>query len=135
MSLLFRIFVSSKKKNQNMSIINKFVEIVTCQCPNCGQSSIYYKKKAGFFNLPIMKEHCDKCNFKLNGEPGYFLGAMFVSYGLAVLQGIVTFLLLKVVLKIESLPIIIAGIMVVIILMSMFNYKLSRVIWMNVFPK
>ncbi len=29
-----------------------------------------------------MRETCEACGLKFNREPGYFLGAMYISYGL-----------------------------------------------------
>ena len=31
-----------------------------------------------------MHERCEDCDLKFEREPGYFLGAMYVSYGLAL---------------------------------------------------
>jgi hypothetical protein len=31
-----------------------------------------------------MYETCPVCNLKFNREPGYFIGAMYVSYGLSI---------------------------------------------------
>ena len=31
-----------------------------------------------------MHERCPICDLKFNREPGYFLGAMYISYGLAL---------------------------------------------------
>ena len=31
-----------------------------------------------------MYERCEVCNLKFEREPGYFLGAMYISYGLAL---------------------------------------------------
>ena len=31
-----------------------------------------------------MYEHCEVCDLKFEREPGYFLGAMYISYGLGV---------------------------------------------------
>jgi len=34
--------------------------------------------------FPKMNERCPICDLKFDREPGYFLGAMYVSYGLGV---------------------------------------------------
>src|SRR5436190_22969045 len=68
-----------------------FLNILSEKCPHCGGEKVFLKRKK-FFELPVMKEKCDVCGYKYDREPGYFLGAMYLSYGLAVLQGIITFL-------------------------------------------
>lgn len=32
-----------------------------------------------------MHDHCPSCGLKFEREPGYFLGAMYLSYGLALI--------------------------------------------------
>lgn len=81
-----------------------------------------------------MKDRCDNCNYYFDREPGYFLGAMYISYGLAVLQGIITFLLLYTFLP--DIPTLWTGLIIlaVIFLFSLKNYKLSRIIYIHIFP-
>ena len=48
------------------------------QCPRCGEGPI--------FRSPMtMNERCERCGLLFGrGEPGYFTGAMYVSYALAI---------------------------------------------------
>ena len=41
-----------------------------------------------------MYERCPNCGLKFEREPGYFLGAMYISYGLALMTIVVFALLL-----------------------------------------
>ena len=36
------------------------------------------------FLFPGMHERCPECGLKFEREPGYFLGAMYIGYGLAL---------------------------------------------------
>lgn len=106
--------------------------IVSQKCPHCGESKVF--EKNSWFKIPHMKEKCDHCSYRFDREPGYFLGAMYVSYGLAVLQGIITFVLLHTIVpNLETIwvPFIILG---VILILSRSNFKLSRVIYIHLFP-
>jgi hypothetical protein len=119
---------------EKISAINKIGHIASLKCPNCGQGKVFYGNKIPFFGIPKMRETCEVCHYKFDREPGYFLGAMYVSYGLAVFEGIVAFLLAKFLifgLSALSLAMITAG---VIVFFAMWNFKLARVIWMNIFP-
>src|SRR5687767_5308607 len=71
---------------------NLLVRILRERCPNCGKGRVY-EKNSKFFQLPVMRERCAVCDYRYDREPGYFLGAMYVSYGLAVLEGITAFLI------------------------------------------
>jgi hypothetical protein len=112
---------------------NLLVRIMAEKCPNCGKSEVFEKKKS-FFEFPIMKKDCDVCHYRFDREPGYFLGAMYLSYGLAVLQGMITFLICYFFfpgLPTIAVPFIIMG---VILVFSFKNYKLSRIIYIHIFP-
>jgi hypothetical protein len=112
---------------------NLVLNILTGKCPHCGQSKVFEKRKH-LFELPVMMEKCTECGYKFDREPGYFLGAMYLSYALAVLQGIIAFLVCYFFfpgLPTIALPIIITGI---VLLFSFRNYKLSRIIYIHIFP-
>ena len=110
-----------------------FMKIINEKCPNCGNGNVY-KKKRKLLELPIMYDDCAICHYHFDREPGYFLGAMYISYGLAVVQGVLTFLLLYTFLpNIPTIWVVII-ILVVITLFSMKNYKLSRIIYIHIFP-
>ncbi len=52
------------------------------RCPRCRQGSIFrYSIYRGF---PGMCERCSVCGLKFQREEGYFLGAMYISFGLAL---------------------------------------------------
>ncbi|MES2512549.1 MAG: DUF983 domain-containing protein [Bacteroidota bacterium] len=110
-----------------------FMSIMREKCPNCGKGDVY-AKKTRFLELPVMKDNCEVCHYHFDREPGYFLGAMYISYGLAVLQGILTFVLLRTFLpKIDTIWVVLI-ILAVISAFSMKNYKLSRIIYIHIFP-
>ncbi|MEZ0540825.1 DUF983 domain-containing protein [Fibrella arboris] len=78
-----------------------------------------------------MNEFCPHCGMRFEVEPGYFIGAMYVSYafsgGLALILGFALFYLAgNPPGWVYSLVISIA-----VILISAINYRLSRVIWLH----
>jgi hypothetical protein len=81
-----------------------------------------------------MHATCETCNYHFDREPGYFLGAMYISYALAVLQGILTYILLYLTVPSLSTFYEILIIILVIILFARKNYKLSRIIYIHIFP-
>jgi uncharacterized protein (DUF983 family) len=52
------------------------------RCPRCRIGRIF--GSSIFLGWPKMYEQCSVCKLKYEREPGYFLGAMYISYGLAV---------------------------------------------------
>lgn len=48
-------------------------------CPRCRQTMMF--KQPFEFSKPLaMKEKCENCNLNFTPEPGFYFGAMFVSY-------------------------------------------------------
>jgi len=127
-----RKFVSIKRKLMKTKKENIFSGIVHQKCPNCGEGYVF--EKGSMLQLPKMKEECDQCHYRYYREPGYFLGAMYISYGLSVFQGILTFLFCYFFLSQLPTLYVVFAIIGVIFLLSMKNYKYSRVIYMYIFP-
>jgi uncharacterized protein (DUF983 family) len=50
-------------------------------CPRCREGEIFRKS---VWLLPGMYERCPVCGLKFEREDGYFLGAMYIGYGLGV---------------------------------------------------
>ena len=123
--------METKEENKKKSLVSN---ILKEKCPNCGQGHVYEKKK-NFFQLPVMNDKCDVCQYFFDREPGYFLGAMYISYGLAVFQGILTFLIVTIFLPLIPTIWVVLVILLVICMFSLKNYKLSRVIYMHIFPE
>jgi uncharacterized protein (DUF983 family) len=66
--------------------------ILRQMCPRCRATRIFRKSIiAGF---PRMQECCPNCGLKFEREQGYFLGAMYISYGLALITIVTIGLLL-----------------------------------------
>ena len=110
-----------------------YSRIIHQKCPHCGKGDIFHKR-TGLFELPNMKEACEICSYRFYREPGYFLGAMYVSYGLAVFQGILAFLSCYFLFPQLTTLYLALSVIGVIFLFSMQNYKYSRVIYMYIFP-
>lgn len=113
--------------------MNRVQACLSSKCPNC-QSGNVYKKKEGFsMALPKMNENCPECGHKFLKEPGFFYGAMYVSYALAMATTIATFVICQFffekAFEIEMFYIISAA----VVLSSWHNFKYSRVIWMYMF--
>lgn len=51
-------------------------------CPRCRRGAIF--ERVWLWRLPQMFPYCPECGLKFEREPGYFLGAMYISYVLAL---------------------------------------------------
>src|SRR3989442_12598727 len=53
------------------------------KCPRCHSGAIF--RSSIFRGFVKMNERCPVCDLKFEREEGYFLGAMYISYGLALI--------------------------------------------------
>jgi uncharacterized protein (DUF983 family) len=51
-------------------------------CPRCRSGKIF--RSSIYWGFPKMNDRCPHCGLLFNREAGYFLGAMYISYGLAL---------------------------------------------------
>lgn len=111
----------------------KLYSILNGKCPKCHEGNFF---KYGFNLNPskVIKLHdnCPKCNLKYMIEPSFFFGAMFVNYGIAVALFVGIFIIAKVIIGLSILQSFIA-IVVVSLLLTPVNLRLSRIIWINMF--
>jgi uncharacterized protein (DUF983 family) len=71
--------------------MKKIFDVLNCKCPKCEKGNIFNDPgNILLFNIPKMNNRCKECDFKFEKEPGFFFGAMFVSYGLAAAQMIIS---------------------------------------------
>ena len=56
--------------------------IIRQRCPRCREGKIF--PHSIFLGFPKMSERCPVCDLKFQREEGYFLGAMYISFGLAL---------------------------------------------------
>ena len=111
----------------------KLYSILTGTCPKCHEESMYlYQNPYDIFNLYKMHEKCSHCGLKYQVEPSFFYGAMYVSYGITVLIGIVIFLILNSLVELNANKSLLAIIIGIVVLMPI-TARLARNIYINMF--
>ncbi|MBN9284751.1 MULTISPECIES: DUF983 domain-containing protein [unclassified Flavobacterium] len=104
--------------------------IITEKCPKCGEGKVFEKKgNILLFQMPKMNKRCSHCDHQFEKEPGYFFGSMFVSYAVAVAEMVVFFLIIQ--FFVHSFVTIVVLIAIMSVLLSTFNFRLSRMLWMH----
>lgn len=58
------------------------ISILRQLCPRCRTGTIF--QSSVYWGFPKMHDRCPECGLLFNREPGYFLGAMYISYGLGI---------------------------------------------------
>ena len=111
------------------------IAALTCKCPKCINGKIFSNRgNLLLLNIPKMNDKCPVCNYKFERETGFFFGAMFVSYGLAVAQMIASLVVFWYFIDLSPLRVF-AIIATIAVLLGTINFKLSRSIWIYIFYK
>lgn len=105
------------------------IAMLAGKCPRCHKGAIFPPTFMGFAGM--MNERCEVCGLPFLRETGYFLGAMYVSYGLGVLTILPVGIILAVVLE-WSLAIVIPLIIIQAIISMPLFLRFSRTIWLHV---
>ena len=59
---------------------SKWHSIFALKCPKCHEADMFKTRTFSFKKPFDMKDECDHCRQDFMPEPGYYYGAMFVSY-------------------------------------------------------
>lgn len=116
---------------------NMFYSIFFNKCPRCHETDFFINKspyKAGFMKAHT---HCAHCGLKYEQEPGFFYGAMYVSYALTVAFSVAVFVayyVFSLIFKYEfnAIHYLIIN-MLALFLFSPKMFRLSRMVWINFF--
>lgn len=110
----------------------KLYSIFYSKCARCSEGNVY--ESANPYNLKkfdALVINCSVCGQNNDPEPGFYFGAMYVSYGLTVGIGIVTSVVM-ILLSFSVLTIIIT-LSAILILLAPLSFRWSRMIWLNMF--
>lgn len=103
------------------------------KCPRCRQGDIFkYPVWSKLSQFNVMNEKCPHCGIRLEPEPGFYQGAMYVGYGFTVaiiiLVGVVLYLLGD-----PSEWVYIGASIAIMLLLVPYNYRYSRIVYLHLF--
>ncbi len=112
---------------------SRLYSILFNKCPKCHKGDFFITNNA--YNLKKfdkMHEHCPVCDESYVRETGFYIGAMYASYGLTVVYGLALFIAMVVLFKADILVFLISFCISLIMLLP-WIYRKSRLIWINLF--
>ena len=116
-------------------LMSRLKGIVQGKCPVCEQGSVFKESGLLSFKMPEMHEKCEHCGHAFEKENGYFWGAMFVSYALIIAEIICTILVCQLFFTEKMDTAMIWIVVVSVLLLSRFNYRMARIVWMYIFTQ
>ena len=83
--------------------------------------------------MPVMHEDCPHCSYHFEKEPGFFVGAMYVSYALALAESVAVYLPIQ---YFTTDPALLVFIIVAVVgPLTLINFRYSRILWMYMFTR
>jgi uncharacterized protein (DUF983 family) len=114
---------------------SRLYSIFRMKCPRCQEGDFFISHPYDLSKAGDLHEHCPKCNLKYSKEPGFYYGAMYVSYGLGVALFVTLWVSMNLFFSGISTGWQIFIIIAVSLILTPYLYALSKIIWANIFIK
>jgi uncharacterized protein (DUF983 family) len=129
-----------KERSQKKHVMkkqSKLYSIVTGNCPRCHEGRIFaYRNAYNLKHLTNMNDNCSKCGLKYRREPGFFMGAGYVSYTLGVAVMIIVAVAMSPWIPFfENFELYAAAMIGAVVILTPLMYRVSRIVWLNIFVK
>jgi ribosomal protein S27AE len=113
---------------------SKLYSILNYKCPRCHEGEMF---PPGTLYSPRkfseMNKFCTCCGQDFVQEPGYYYGAMYVSFGMSTGIFFGVLLVLSFLVEEITFPMVITAVLVISIGLMPVMFRLSRAIWINIF--
>jgi uncharacterized protein (DUF983 family) len=100
-----------------------------CKCPRCREGDIFTHRLGNILKFSSMNKRCPICGADFEPEPGFYFGAMFVSYAISVVIFIVVGVTLYIFFR-PSDTVYLICIVAVAIIFTPFSFRYSRVLFL-----
>jgi uncharacterized protein (DUF983 family) len=112
---------------------NALEGMLTMRCPKCREGKMFPEGTLYTTRFMKMNGSCSCCGQSFMPEPGYYFGAMFVSYALNATFFIAVWLGMYFVMDEISLTSMIVALLIVVFGLMPVTFRLSRVLWIYIF--
>jgi uncharacterized protein (DUF983 family) len=103
------------------------------KCPHCRQGNMFAHSATSLLKFSKMNERCPHCGIRLEPEPGFYQGAMYVSYGFTVMVMIIISAILYYMAGHPSEWVYIGVVVAVMLILVPLNYRYSRILFLYMF--
>ena len=112
-----------------MSEINFRSALLSGKCPACRQGDIFKYPYTKVSHFADMHQHCPSCGASFQPEPGFYFGAMYITYafniGMIIVFGLALYYWIELP---EAVYLILIAALAVIT--TPFSFRISRVLWL-----
>lgn len=109
--------------------------ILKSKCPRCRKGDLFINSNPyKLSTLSKMHKNCLNCGQPTQPEPGFYFGAMYVSYGLGVVLFAITMITLEGIFKVGGFHFMWVYTLLMLVLWPVI-FRLSRVLYIYMFIK
>ncbi|UII25647.1 DUF983 domain-containing protein [Fulvivirga maritima] len=102
------------------------------KCPRCRKGKMFKYSAYNLSKFTEMHEECEHCHLRFEREPGFFIGAMYISYAFSVALFTTVGVALSVLGDFSLLTYVLTTTASVIILLPVL-FRYSRIIYLHAF--
>jgi uncharacterized protein (DUF983 family) len=112
---------------------SKLYSIFRHKCPRCQEGDFFVSHPYDLSKAGDLHPECPNCGLKYQAEPGFYYGAMYVSYAITVALFVTIWVSFNLFLPSFSVGWQIGAIIFFTLLLGPYIYALSKIIWANFF--
>ena len=112
---------------------SQLTAILKAKCPKCRQGDMFVYPLRNLTRFSQMNSHCSVCKLRFEVEPGFFIGAMYVSYAMSLGIFVVVSTFIYFVFNNPAFHFYIIGIPLVVLILLPLMYRYSRVLFLHLF--
>lgn len=107
--------------------------LIKGKCPRCRTGEMFSYPATHLTQFNKMNEFCPHCGVRLEPEPGFYQGAMYVGYAFSVTAIVMIGFLVYLLFDNPADWVYITAVIVGIMLLVPLNYRYSRIVYLHAF--
>ena len=109
--------------------------LATTKCPRCREGKMFLDGPLYSTKFADMHKYCPCCGQTFEPEPGFYYGAMYVSFAFNVGIFLIAFFVMSQFIEEITMGMMIGVVAVLVVGFLPIIYRLSRALWIHIFVK
>lgn len=107
----------------------ELLPVLEGKCPHCKKGSIFKYPLKNLYHYSVMNSSCDHCHVTFQPEPGFYFGALYISYAFNVAFFISISILLSITIRPQVWVYVFAIIFCSVIFIPI-SFRYSRILFL-----
>src|SRR5690606_23809868 len=125
--------LSTLLKSKMLKKGSKLYSILRFKCPQCQEGNFLQTHPYSITKAGKNHSSCPECGCNFSPEPGFYYGAMYVSYAIGVAMFVAVFVLIYLLFPNAPAWLYVSVLIAIMVILGPFLYSLSKIIWANMF--